>query len=229
MNRKRKRVSAKPRPGRKPRVIPPLTTVDDRREKLLAALPEHGWSIAKAGLAAGYTESYAVSRLPRIIAKDVDFCRRIVEKRREIEATQTDKVDKLIRSWEEIASDPHVAVRDRLKAGELLGKYHAIFSERHVLEIPDRQRQLSAAEQEEARMLAESRFRPALPAVSPSALPPVFPMLQAELVKSTVDDCKTTGKQPENPPQGPPDAPPTEQQDHPREGPPGEPDTPQAP
>jgi hypothetical protein len=80
-------------------------------------------------------------------------------KQAEIGATEAEKVARLVQSWEEIAHDDSVPVRDRLKAGELLGKYHAIFTERRVLETPERQRILSESDAAECRRLAILRFQ----------------------------------------------------------------------
>jgi hypothetical protein len=129
--------------------------VQVRRQRLLDLLPEHGWSIPKAGVAAGYKPSYAERRLPGVIKADVAFCEAISAKRREMEATQGDKIEKLVRSWEKIADDPNVATRDRLKAGELLGKYYAMFTEKRVLETPQRQRELDESQQRQVRIVTE--------------------------------------------------------------------------
>jgi hypothetical protein len=129
-----------------------------RRQRLLDELPNHGWDYAKAGVSAGYSPAYAQTHLKTHVTKDDRFCQAVAAKRAEIGATEASKVAKLVRSWEKIAHDDGVLVRDRLKAGELLGKYHAIFSERRVLEVAERQRVLSESEQREAQWLAMQRF-----------------------------------------------------------------------
>lgn len=136
----------------------PLTRSAALREALLDALPLHDWSVAKAGVAVGYSPRYAETTLATIIKKDTKFCKRINERRQALQATHADKIDKLTQSWEKIAHDPNVATRDRLKAGELLGKTHGIFSETRVIESANRQQSLTKAEQEEARRLAALRF-----------------------------------------------------------------------
>ena len=134
------------------------TELSARRQRLRDELPNHGWDYVKAGIAAGYSRSYARARLRRYAAKDSTFCQQVEAKRAEINATREDEVEKLVRSWEKIAHDETVAVRDRLKAGELLGKYRGIFSETRVIETAARQRELSEAERREAACLAALRF-----------------------------------------------------------------------
>ncbi len=134
------------------------TELSARRQRLLDELPKHGWDYAKAGIAGGYSPAYARTHLKTHVTKDDSFCQAVAAKRAEIEATDGEKIDRLVRSWEKIAHDPTVPVRDRLKAGELLGKYHAIFSERRVLEVAERQRVLSETEQEEGRRYLAWRF-----------------------------------------------------------------------
>jgi len=79
-------------------------------------------------------------------------------KRQEAEASGAERIEKLVRSWEKLAHDPNVSTAYRLKAGELLGKYHGVFSETRIMEVSTRQRQLTEVEQAEAKRLAAMRF-----------------------------------------------------------------------
>jgi hypothetical protein len=50
-----------------------------KRRELVDALPSHDWSIAKAGITIGYSESYAKTRLTQALKDDVEFCRAVVK------------------------------------------------------------------------------------------------------------------------------------------------------
>jgi hypothetical protein len=136
----------------------PSDQLNPRLRMLLDLLPKHGWQVKPAAVELGYSESYA-DRLSAILKRNVRFCQALAMKQAEIGATEAEKVARLVQSWEEIAHDDSVPVRDRLKAGELLGKYHAIFTERRVLETPERQRILSESDAAECRRLAILRFQ----------------------------------------------------------------------
>jgi hypothetical protein len=127
--------------------------LNPRLRMLLSLLPKHGWQVKPAAIEAGYSESYA-DRLSAILKRNVRFCQAVASKQAEIGATEAEKVARLVQSWEEIAHDDSVPVRDRLRAGELLGKYHAIFSERCVIETPERHRVLDEAQVQAAREFA---------------------------------------------------------------------------
>jgi ribosomal protein L9 len=108
---------------------------------VLDLLPKHGWQVKPAAIEAGYSESYA-DRLSAILKHNVRFCQAVEARQAEIGATEADKVAKLAQSWEKIAHDDSVTMRDRLKAGELLGKTYGIFAERRILEKPERQQEM---------------------------------------------------------------------------------------
>jgi hypothetical protein len=136
----------------------PNDQLKPRLRMLLDLLPKHAWQVKPAAIELGYSESYA-DRLSALLKQNVRFCQALAMKQAEIGATEAEKVARLVQSWERIAHDDSVPVRDRLKAGELLGKYHAIFTERRVLETPERQRVLSESDTAEARWIALQRFQ----------------------------------------------------------------------
>jgi len=115
--------------------------LNPRLRMVLDLLPKHGWQVKPAAIEAGYSETYS-ERLATLLKHNVRFCQAVEARQAEIGATEADKVAKLVQSWENIAHDDSVTMRDRLKAGELLGKYHAIFSERRILETPERQQEM---------------------------------------------------------------------------------------
>jgi hypothetical protein len=137
----------------------PTSLHEGRRARLLELLPEYGWDIAKAGEKAGYGPTYAKKCLAHVIWKDVDFCRQMEAKSRELAAQTTDRREKRLHDLDGIIDDARTAPRDRIKAIEVQGKMCGWLSETRVLEVAERQRQLSESEQQEARWLAKERFK----------------------------------------------------------------------
>lgn len=131
----------------------------ERREKLLQALPTCGWDIVQAALAAGYTSQYAKRRIKTVIKNDVEFCNRILQLRREINATSQDDVELVKKTMRQIINDPNSRRADVTKACDVLCKIAGVYSERRVIEDVTRQRELDAAEQHEAALLATIRLR----------------------------------------------------------------------
>jgi hypothetical protein len=129
-----------------------------RRQRLRDELPNHGWDCVEAGIAAGYSRSYAKARLRKYAVKDSTFCQQVAAKRAEIEASTQDKREKCLKVLDSIIEDEHAAARDRIRATEVRGKMCGWMSETRVLKVPQRRRELSESEQEEARRLALTRF-----------------------------------------------------------------------
>ena len=71
------------------------------------------------------------------------------------------KIQRILNKLESIAYDAQARKSDALKAMELLGKYHAIWSEKRIIENIDRQRELDEQEQAEAKRIALLRFKTA--------------------------------------------------------------------
>lgn len=170
-----------------------------RQQRLVELLPANGWDVAKAALAAGYSAKYIrAGSLKRQIEKNTGLCRQIASLRQQEQATRGDQIDELTRSWREIASDPKVATRDRLKAGELLGKTFGIFSETRVIESSTRQSELDLASREEARRLARLRFDTSQGLLI-SACDTHNVTQQHDIVTAQSDsETDTSSKQPEN-------------------------------
>ena len=133
--------------------ISPIETAA-RKEKLLEVLPLYDWSITKAGIAVGWKPSYAKTRLPHIIAKDVNLCQRIREKRQALDATTGDMRVKVERRLMRVVDSPTAADRDAIKAGEVLGKMSGWMTETIRMETSERQQQLDAAKAAAAKALA---------------------------------------------------------------------------
>lgn len=133
-----------------------------RRQRLLDELPNHGWDYVKAGIAAGYSPSYARARLKKYATKDVNFCKQIAAKRQEIEAKTQDQREKCLKVLDSIIEDEKAAARDRIRATEVRGRMCGWMSETRILETVPRQSELTQIEREEAQKLALLRFN-ALP------------------------------------------------------------------
>jgi hypothetical protein len=129
-----------------------------RRQRLRDELPNHGWDYVKAGIAAGYSRAYAETHLKTRVTRDVKFCQAVSVKRAEIEASTQDKRERCLKVLDSIIEDEKAAARDRIRATEVRGRMCGWMSETRVLETPERQREFSEAEKEEARRIASIRF-----------------------------------------------------------------------
>ena len=124
----------------------PLTTTQSRQDRLVELLPQYDWSIIKAGVAAGYSESYAKGRLPAIVRKNALLCSRIAKMRTATEVTTLDLRDQAIATLQDIIADPDTSQRDRISAVSELGRINGWHSETRVLETGPRAEQLRQAE-----------------------------------------------------------------------------------
>jgi len=147
--------------------MPGLSKIESeaRRQRFVEELPRHAWNIEKAGLAAGYSKSYARTRLSSIVASDDRLCKQILQRRQEIDVKTSGRRDQALHRLESIASNEDARDADVIRAIEIMGKMCGWHSETRVFEVPGREKQLTGAELEEARWLAASRFQtaPALP------------------------------------------------------------------
>lgn len=125
-----------------------------RRQRLCEQLPNHNWDYVRAGIAAGYSRSYAQTWLKKNVTKDNTFCQMVSAKRAEIDAQQVSKRERALRKLDDIINDENTTKRDAIRAIEVMGKICGWMSQTHVLETPERQRVLSEAQRETARRLA---------------------------------------------------------------------------
>jgi hypothetical protein len=139
-----------------------------RRQRLRDELPNHGWDYVKAGVAAGYSRSYARTHLKGYVTRDSSFCQQVSAKRAEIEARTQDKRERCLKVLDSIIDDEKAAARDRIRAIEVQGKMCAWLSETRILETPERQRELNEAQKAMARQCAlwlfDTRRLPGAPA-----------------------------------------------------------------
>ena len=133
-----------------------IKSSDAKRARLLELLPSFGWSIVNAGIAAGYSKTYANTTLARSIKKDARFCQAILDKRRSFEATSTDLREDVVRRLSETIRKPDLRPVELARLSEVLGRINGWMSETRILETSERQKTLQAAEQEAAKQLALS-------------------------------------------------------------------------
>jgi hypothetical protein len=171
------------------------TELSARRQRLLDELPNHGWDYAKAGVAAGYSPSYARARLKKHVTKDSTFCQQIAAKRAEIEASTQDKREKAARKLESIIDGPNSRPNEVIRAVEVLGKMSGWMSETRILETPQRQREIDEAHEREARLFLQWRF-------DTTRLPPAGNADEAQ------QDQRESHDSQEGPPLSPPEGPP---------------------
>ncbi len=132
-----------------------------RRRELIDALPSHDWSIAKAGITIGYSESYAKTRLVQALKDDVEFCRAVEAKREEVAKLAPWNLEELQRQYRKLLRDCEEH-SDRTNAKGVLDSLTRIqggFTDRTQVEDVTEARRLTEKEAEEARRIAAIRLR----------------------------------------------------------------------
>jgi hypothetical protein len=76
-----------------------------RRRELINMLPSHNWSIAKAGIKLGYKSSYAEHRLVEECMKDVEFCKAMDAKRKEVVDLAAWNIEELQRQYRKLLQE----------------------------------------------------------------------------------------------------------------------------
>lgn len=138
-----------------------------------------------AAMLAGYTggqTSLAVTGNRTF--KNVKVQALIEAKMAEISAKTEDLRDKCVRKLVSIIDSPDARPAMVIKAIDIAGKMNGWHSQTTVLEAGQRQQQLTEAERDEARQLADLRFRPEY------ALPILAQEAQFEPVKADVSECE---------------------------------------
>ncbi len=95
-----------------------------RRQRLRDELPNHGWDYVKAGIAAGYSPSYARARLKKYATKDSTFCQQVTAKRRQEEGAAK-PVESIVKegTGQAIAGDIGAETGDSPEAPPMPPKY----------------------------------------------------------------------------------------------------------
>jgi phage terminase small subunit len=114
------------------------------------------WNAKEAAMRAGYSAHTAKQQGHRLLTNV--YCREEIDRLSTDIADQNDvETGEIISGLRRIAFAPaesKVKDSDRLRAFELLGKYKSIFSERRIIETPERQRELSESQKAEPKRLA---------------------------------------------------------------------------
>ncbi|HLB75004.1 MAG TPA: terminase small subunit [Sedimentisphaerales bacterium] len=131
-----------------------------RQKAFIEALPANQWNGTRAAVAAGYSPKSAAVMAHRLlrnpkIAAELDKRTAQVAEKADVE------VGEIIVALRTIAFGARATNADRLRALDLLGRYKAMFSDRHVIENGERQRELDEAERREAVILAKLRLHTA--------------------------------------------------------------------
>jgi hypothetical protein len=138
------------------------TTIDNfnvRQLRLLEELPNYGWDIIKAGIAAGYSRPYATTTLKRQVQKNAKLCKAICAKREKITAGSLGEIELIQQKLTAIIDDPSTTTANRIRCLDIKCKIAGVYSEKRVIEDVTRQRELDQAEQQEATLLAGLRLR----------------------------------------------------------------------
>jgi hypothetical protein len=125
-----------------------------KRQAIVDALPDHAWDITKSALSVGYAESYATKRLPCLVKEDVEFCRAVEAKRKEIAEKEVPRREKRLRDLDRIIENTDTADRDVISAVQVQGRMCGWLSETIRHETTERQQLLDEAARVEAARLA---------------------------------------------------------------------------
>jgi len=141
----------------------------------LDILPDYDWNLVKAGLAAGYSDSYARTQLPGLVRKDRRFASLVLERKQSSDIQTLDLRQEAVRTLRDIIADPETSQRDRISAVSELGRINGWHTETRILETGPRAEQLRQAEITVARraalacydthLLADGSYAPAAPAM----------------------------------------------------------------
>ena len=131
-----------------------MSELTDRQRAFIEQLPRNQWNGTKAAIAAGYAENSAAVMACRLL-KDPKITAELDKRTVEIAEKNNVEVGEIIAALRKIAFGVKATNSERLKALDLLGRHLAMFAERHVIETPERQRELDVAECREAARLAE--------------------------------------------------------------------------
>jgi hypothetical protein len=129
---------------------------DTRRDILLEELPKHNWSWLNAGLAAGYSRSYACTSLATTCLKDKSFSKKYDALRSQIKAETRDDRELCRRKLLEMVDAEDTPKTTRIRAMELLGKMGGWFSETRIHDVGPRARELDEVRRLEAQRISRT-------------------------------------------------------------------------
>ena len=155
---------------------------------MVELLPENNWDVVRAGLAAGYSPSYAKTRLPTIVRGNRALCQRILDARNSHAVATMDLRQEAIKTLQNIINDHETSQRDRISAVSELGRINGWHTETRILETGPRAEQLRQAEIAVARRAALACYDTHL--LDDGSYAPSAPPMQhgAVIVASNADD-----------------------------------------
>ena len=139
----------------KPTKEKPLT---NRQKLMVDYLPAHNWDYVKAGLAAGFSPSYARTRIHSLAKSNIGLSRRIEAKRQEISSGTQDLREKVQQKLLEIAFKPGEKTGTVIKALSQVSKMNGWESTTLNLESDQRQKRLDARMEAEVQSMLDERY-----------------------------------------------------------------------
>lgn len=132
----------------------------ERQERLILLLPKHGFKIAPAAREAGYSESYANTKLACNLRKDVEFNQRMNALRAENLGINDDKVAAADNKLQNLIDNVEMTPATMIKALELFFRRHGALADKQIIETAERERDLSRAMRGKAKQLALHLMKP---------------------------------------------------------------------
>lgn len=148
----------------------PLT---DRQKLFVDYLPAYNWDKTKAALAAGFSPTYANTRIHSLVKANIGLSRAIESKRQDISAESQDLREKVQKKLLEIGFNPKTSESNVIKALGEVSKMNGWQSTTINHESGQRQRELDAAREAEVKRLLDSRF--GVKAIESTIKPPESP------------------------------------------------------
>jgi len=111
-----------------------MTAVTTKQKTAIAEYFTNGFNWPQAMITAGYSENYATHRGYQLLKKD--SIKSIIQAREQRNLIKADvTIDEVVQGLRSIAFDDRANVNtgDRIRSLELLGKYKAMFVDKHVL------------------------------------------------------------------------------------------------
>ena len=133
----------------------PLT---DRQKLMVDYLPQYKWNYAQAALAAGFSETYARTRIRQTVKNNIVLSRAIEQKRAGISAESVDLREEAQLALLNILRDPGASRTERIKCVDALGKMNGWQSSTLNVGSDIRQKQLDAKCEAEVQAMLDERY-----------------------------------------------------------------------
>lgn len=126
----------------------------ERRERFLLLWPKYGFKVAPAAREAGYSKSYANTKLAIHLREDVEFTKRMDAVRAENLGIAENKVEALDNRLDNLIDGGELNSTQMLKAIELRYRRLGALMDKLAIEDPARERELSVSARAAARELS---------------------------------------------------------------------------